>query len=306
MKGKEEGRGRLSASASMGVIALVFLAIGWQTALFVHKAATAKVLADRDSPDTIYVYGPRTSPESGTSPSDGQGASTSAGARTSQTYSRVRPERPEKVEKARQKYTPRTYESFPFDPNTVSIEDLMRLGFTQRQAESIDNYRRSGGHFSRAADFAKSYVVADSVFRRLEPFISIPKVDLNTADSAAFDALPGIGPYYASRMVSFRKELGGYSYPQQLMDIYRFDKERFDGLSDLIEISPCKPYALWTLEEDSLALHPYIGRHSAHGIVLFRDNNPKEALTVEALVRAGVLDQENGEKLSKCRIEEPQ
>jgi DNA uptake protein ComE-like DNA-binding protein len=50
-------------------------------------------------------------------------------------------------------------------------------------------------------------------------------VDLNLADSAAFDALPGIGGWFASKMIEHRKALGGYSYKEQLMDIYRFDQE---------------------------------------------------------------------------------
>jgi DNA uptake protein ComE-like DNA-binding protein len=181
----------------------------------------------------------------------------------------------------------------------------MRLGFSGKQAQSIINYRESGGHFRRPSDFAKSYVVADSVFRRLEPFIRIPKVDLNAADSVALDALPGIGPYYAVRIVEHRTELGGYSYPEQLMDIYRFDQEKFDALKDLISVSPPEPYALWTLSEEELEKHPYIGKYAAHGIVLYRDNNPKELWTVEGPRRAGVLRPADAARLARCRIAEP-
>ena len=199
----------------------------------------------------------------------------------------------------------RRTESFPFNPNTVSLNDLMRLGFSERQAQSIINYRESGGHFNRPSDFAKSYVVADSVFRRLEPFISIPKIDLNAVDSTALDALPGIGPFYATRIIEHRKELRGYSYPEQLMDIYRFDQEKFDALKDLVIVGPSEPYPLWALPEEELEKHPYIGKYAAHGIVLYRDNNPKEALTVEGLARAGVLRPADAARLARCRIAEP-
>ena len=33
---------------------------------------------------------------------------------------------------------------FRFDPNTISIEDLQRLGFSVKQARAIDNYRQAG------------------------------------------------------------------------------------------------------------------------------------------------------------------
>ena len=199
-------------------------------------------------------------------------------------------------------------ENFRFNPNTVSQDELERLGFSEKQARSIVSYRLKGGRFRRKADFAKSYVVADSVYRRLEPYIDIPLLDLNLADSAAFDALPGIGGYFASKMVEHRKRLGGsYSYKEQLMDIWKFDREKYDALSDLIVVDRAfvRPYPLWTLPEDSLRLHPYIGSYAAHGIVLFRENNPVSAWSVDALARAGVLRPEDASRLSRCSISLP-
>lgn len=321
-----------STSFTVGAIALIFLAIGYQTALFIHKAAVATVVANHDRPDTVYVFGSPPddwSYDHGTTGTDGaqghdgsgsndgraryhgtgnsrqyQNGRQSQGDRQYRTVRRSA-EHSDAARKVVQEYGRRSYESFPFDPNTVSIDDLMRLGFSQKQARSIDNYRQSGGRFRRKEDFAKSYVVADSVYRRLEQFIQIPKLDINMADSTAFDTLPGIGAYYASRMVSYRQRLGGYSFPEQLMDIPRFDQEKYDQLKDLITVGPAKPYPLWTMPEDSLARHPYLDRHSAHSIVLFRDNSPRSEWTVDALVRAGILSGENGRKLLRCRIAAP-
>ena len=198
--------------------------------------------------------------------------------------------------------TKRRCESFRFDPNTVSVDDLMRLGFSQKQAESIDNYRKKGGRFRRKSDFAKSYVVEDSVYRRLEKYIDIPKIDINKADSAAFETLPGIGKFFAAKMVSYRRELGGYSYPEQLMDIWHFDQEKYDGLKDLIIVGQSEPYPLWTLPENELARHPYIDKRAAHGIIIFRENSPVDEWTVGNMIKAGILDPGLGEKLARCKI----
>lgn len=201
----------------------------------------------------------------------------------------------------------RAPESFRFNPNTASVEELMRLGFSQKQAQSIDNYRQKGGRFHRKEDFASSYVVADSVYRRLENYIDIPKLDINTADSAAFDALPGIGAYFARKMVEHRTKLGGYSYAEQLMDIHNFDQDRFDALKDLITLSrPAKPFRLWQMPADSLAMHPYVGSAAtARSIVFYRSHNPKEEYTVEGLQKAGILTPANAAKLSACFIARP-
>jgi DNA uptake protein ComE-like DNA-binding protein len=204
----------------------------------------------------------------------------------------------------REKASPRRVESFRFNPNTVSLEDLMRLGFSEKQAQSILNYRAKGGRFRRPADFAKSFVVADSVFDRLEPYIDIPRIDLNKADSAAFETLPGIGPYFASKMVSYRASLGGYSHPEQLLDIYHFDREKYDALKDLISCSSPEPYPIWTLSERDLARHPYISRDEAHSIVLYRTHQPQEAWTLEGMHKAGILSEEHYERLSRCVLAE--
>ena len=288
----KESKG-LSESFIVGVIAVVFLVIGYQTSLFIHRAAVMRIAAGRDEPDTVYVY--RGMPEKGSDVVE-------------VFQERRQGTHPPRAEAVRKNLPYSRVESFRFDPNTVSVEDLCRLGFTLKQAQSIDNYRKKGGRFRRRTDFARSFVVSDSVYRRLEEYIDIPLVDLNVADSAAFDALPGIGGWYASKMIEHRKALGGYSYKEQLMDIYRFDQEKFDALSDLITVSEehVIPYQLWSLPADSLKLHPYIDdAETARAIVLFRENNPVSQLTTAALASAGIISQENAAKLQKCAIASP-
>ena len=45
----------MSASSKTGLIALVFLVIGYQAALFLHRSAVLKILSNRDRPDTVFV-----------------------------------------------------------------------------------------------------------------------------------------------------------------------------------------------------------------------------------------------------------
>ena len=290
---KEKERNGISQSFVMGVISLVFLIIGYQTALLIHNSAVTKIAACRDEPDTVYVFRER-------------GVSTEAVPSGDSVQRRYASHTP-RVQAIRDKLPGRQVESFKFDPNTVSVEDLCRLGFTAKQAMAIDNYRKKGGRFRRKEDFARSYVVSDSVYQRLQQYVEIPLIDLNLADSAAFDALPGIGGWFASRMLEYRKQLGGYSYKEQLMDIWKFDQEKYDALSDLIVVSPehVKPYPLWSLPADSLRLHPYIGDYAAKGIVLYRDNNPRSLWSVDSLASAGVLRAEDAVRLRRCSIAYP-
>lgn len=297
MKRRDEKRP--SESFVLGVVALVFLMIGFQVSAFVYKASVAKIVANRDEPDTVYVFrDERRIPDREVN--DVQIDEKSVVRRNS-AHSPT-------AEAIRQNLPRKSVESFRFDPNTVSADELCRLGFSPKQAQSIVSYREKGGRFRRKSDFAKSFVVSDSVFRRLENYIDIPLVDLNLADSAAFDTLPGIGGWFASRMVEYRKALGGYSYKEQLMDIRNFDQEKFNALSDLITIAEeyMTPYPLWTLPADSLSMHPYIRNYeTACAIELYRKNTPKDDWTVENMSASGVISKEYAAKLSRCVFASP-
>lgn len=74
---------------------------------------------------------------------------------------------------AKQKRVAKRDTLFFFDPNTVSLTELVRLGFTERQAAVIGNYRKAGAVFRKPADFSRCYTVSDEMYRRLEPFIRI-------------------------------------------------------------------------------------------------------------------------------------
>lgn len=309
MEGKERKKSKIPASFKVGAISSAFLIIGYQAALLIHSTAVSSIVAHRDEPDTVFVIDKslaiKVLEESGLEPApiNGRGVKDAS---DESIVIRKASSHSEMAESIADKHGKRVVENFAFNPNTASPEDFQRLGFSEKQAQAIINYRDKGGRFRRPSDFAKSFVVADSVFKRLEPFIDIPKVDINIADSTALDALPGIGPYFASKIVSYRNELHGFSYPEQLMDIYNFDRDKYDGLKDLITVSEPVPYPIWTLPEKELEKHPYIGKYSAHSIVVFRDNNVREALTVEGLVKAGIIKKESAAKLIRCRIASPE
>ena len=292
--GKED-KNRPSESFVLSVVAIVFLIIGYQTAMFVYRAAVLKIEANRDCPDTVYICQDRSDSHIGQHEEQ-------------RKVVRKNAEHSPRVKAVRQNISKRRVESFLFDPNTVSHDDLCRLGFTPKQAQSIVSYREKGGRFRRKSDFAKSYVVADSVYLRLEKYIDIPLLDLNLADSADFDALPGIGGWFAAKMVAHRKALKGYSYKEQLMDIWKFDKEKYDALQDLVTVSEQTviPYPLWFYPADSLKGHPYIRNYeTARAIVLFRESSPKSDWTVENLSAAGIISSDNAAKLSRCVILQP-
>ena len=125
-------------------------------------------------------------------------------------------------------------------------------------------------------------------------------VELNSADSAELVSLPGIGPYFAKQILLYREKLWGtYADITQLMDIRGIDPEKFSRIEGRVYVEPSsvKRIDLWRISADSLAAHPYIGSYAAKGIVRLRKFCKRDSLSVDMLVREGVLPIQKAKRL---------
>lgn len=298
---EKEKKEILSKSAASGVVALVFLILGFQTALFVVK------VLERPEETAGQVQSVSLPQASGQADGSGviarQSPDAGEGARQPQRtrlggYSAPPSGSPKTGMKPSRKV-----ESFEFDPNTVTLEELVRLGLSPAQAETIEHYREKGGKFRRKEDFKKMYTVSDSLYRRLEPFIRIEKkmVELNGADSAALVSLRGIGAYYANKIIEYRETLGGFVDCAQMMEIQGIDSTRFEGFAQdiTVDTAAVRKLDLWHSEEAALARHPYLGQRGAGAIVRFRSVYDSTLWNPEQLRKEHVIDEKNYEKLKK-------
>ena len=62
---------------------------------------------------------------------------------------------------------------FDFDPNKIGAEEWMRLGFSEKQAQSIEKYKEKGGRFYRPQDLMHLYVMDEEHYLKLKPFVKI-------------------------------------------------------------------------------------------------------------------------------------
>lgn len=127
-----------------------------------------------------------------------------------------------------------------------------------------------------------------------------PRINLNTADSAALLDLYGIGPYFAGKIISYRERLGGsYASVYQLLEIWGIDSLKLSGFIRRIEIDTSQIIRLdlYSMSEDSLAMHPYIGPFSAKGIVRFRSCIDSSEFSVDALLENGIISEEKARGL---------
>lgn len=93
-------------------------------------------------------------------------------------------------------------------------------------------------------------------------------IDLNAADTALLKRVPGIGSYYARRIVAYRERLGGFFSTDQLFEIEGFP----EGAADYLV---CRTGVARRLNVNKLSLaqlrqHPYFSFYQAKAIVDYR------------------------------------
>jgi competence protein ComEA len=61
-------------------------------------------------------------------------------------------------------------------------------------------------------------------------------VNLNTADAAALDSLPGIGPVLAERIIAFRTDNGPFTSVDDLGEVSGIGERLLDQLRPLVAV----------------------------------------------------------------------
>ena len=84
-------------------------------------------------------------------------------------------------------------------------------------------------------------------------------VELNTADSATLVKIKGIGPYYAAKIIRYRKQLGGFYSVKQLNEL-NMKHFNVDSCAHLFQVNPAliQPADLDTMSFKALLRHPYL------------------------------------------------
>src|SRR5262245_12482118 len=63
-------------------------------------------------------------------------------------------------------------------------------------------------------------------------------LDLNRATDKDFDALPGIGPQLAERIVGYRQLVGAFHSPDELQEVKGIGKKKFERIRPLVTVMP--------------------------------------------------------------------
>lgn len=186
----------------------------------------------------------------------------------------------------------------------LHYKQLVQFGFSSFVASNLVKYQKSGGQILNKSDLLAIYGVDSTFvnnntkwFRYYKPEKLNLLVELNSADTTALKALPGIGSYYAKMIVKYRSMLGGFYNVEQLNEVY--------GLEDF-DIRKIEPYlkidstniSQMRIEEGNfkvLLKHPYFDFY--HVKEIYNQKEKQGQLTKQQLLENPMLDPKIAPKL---------
>lgn len=215
-------------------------------------------------------------------------------------------------------------ELFPFDPNTLSAEGWQKLGLNNRTIKTILNYRSKGGRFYKKEDLQKIWGLPDGFYNHVADYITLAEkkgtqtnhfttntatplkgkrnisvVQVNSADTSALIALPGIGSKLAARIINFRDKLGGFYHTEQIKETYGLPDSTFQMLKPYLQVDSesVRKINLNTATKDALKAHPYVKWTLANAIVEYR-NQHGNFKNIEDLKKIMLIDEPTFNKIA--------
>jgi DNA uptake protein ComE-like DNA-binding protein len=181
---------------------------------------------------------------------------------------------------------------FYFDPNVINTDDWIRLGLSEKQAAVIEKYKANGGRFRSPDDLRKIYVLNDEEKDRLVPYVKISStsdhagkkkadqnftIEVNSADTSAFEQLYGIGPVLSARIIKFRMLLGGFYSIEQVGETYGISDSVLQNIKPHLRVNTAliSKININDADYETLRKHPYVHAKIAHAIIGYRDKNGK-------------------------------
>jgi competence ComEA-like helix-hairpin-helix protein len=205
-------------------------------------------------------------------------------------------------------------ELFPFNPNTIGVEEWQQLGMTPKQAEVIEKIKAKGFRFRKAEDLMKTNVIGEKGYERLKNYVTIPqekkvttreifqakdekqpyqkiKINLNLADTFELIKLNGIGASYARRIFKYRTILGGFYEIEQLKEVWNLPDSTIQKITPyiIIDAKDITTIPINTAELEVLGKHPYIKYTAGRLLIAYREQHGYFK-TIEASQRAMMLN----------------
>lgn len=195
---------------------------------------------------------------------------------------------------------------YPFNPNYITDFKGEQLGMSLDEIDRLLAFRKTGKFINSKREFQKVTRVSDSLLNKIAPYFKFPDwvvkrekrkssnlsfpqkwesskskpkyslttTDINKASETDFMTINGIGETYAKRIIKYRSKLQGFSFKDQLYEVWSLDKVTADKVLSVFKIIE-KPMIIKkdinTIEFKELLKIPYIDYELCKKIFDYRD-----------------------------------
>lgn len=192
---------------------------------------------------------------------------------------------------------------FNFDPNTISADSLVMLGFSKSVADRWIKYRSKNPNPLSFEDITNIYGINNELILELKPLMIFPdkkqkeeiepvNININSANFNDLEKFSFINKWLAERIIKYRDNLGGYYTVKQLKEVYGLDKKTYNQFEKYIILNEdeIKKINLNTAEFKEILSHPYLSMQDVKNISDFRQFKNNEIHSVEELRKNRILE----------------
>lgn len=146
---------------------------------------------------------------------------------------------------------------YPFNPNYLTDFKGYQLGMSIDEIDNLLDFRKTGKFINSPEEFQHITHISDSLLSIISPYFKFPEwvmnanknrsnlntsvkkiekdsnftiKDINTATAKDLQTINGIGEKLSQRIISYRDLLQGFTYDDQIYEVYYLEKEVVEKL----------------------------------------------------------------------------
>lgn len=209
----------------------------------------------------------------------------------------------------------------PFNPTFLSKRIAEKLGVSPEEYQRLVVFRQSGKYINSKEDFQKVTKISDTLLYKISPYFKFPdwvlqkqkllsekkqlqnrvKLDINTATETDFIEVYGVGEKLSQRIVKYRQRLQGFSFKEQINEIYGLSPEVIERIWQKFEIKNQPEIVkinINTASKNELLKVPYFDFKDAEAVIIYR-SKVGIVKNIDELIQINEFSQE---KIKKIKV----